>query len=147
MIADTYRNSKIIVRICHPRWNLPPRWPMASDTYRHKWFRTCWRHQMEIFSALLALYVGNSPVTGEFPAQRPVTRGFDVFFDLRLNKPLNKQSWGWWFETLSRSLWRHCNESKGGQLSSSGDITAMSNDCHGVRGWMGGDGGQIAVLR
>ena len=29
---------------------------------------------------------GNSPVTGEFPAQRPVTRSFDVFFDLRLNK-------------------------------------------------------------
>ena len=30
------------------------------------------------------LYVGNSPVTGEFPAQRPVTRSFDVFFDLHL---------------------------------------------------------------
>ena len=39
---------------------------------------------MEIFSALLAFYVGNSPVNGEFPAQRPVTRSFDVFFDLRL---------------------------------------------------------------
>ena len=47
---------------------------------------------------------------GEFPTQRPVTRSFDVFFDLRLNKPLNKQSWGWWFETLSRSLWRHRND-------------------------------------
>ena len=46
---------------------------------------------------------------GEFPTQSPVTRSFDVFFDLRLNKPLNKQSWGWWFETLSRSLWRHRN--------------------------------------
>ena len=44
---------------------------------------------------------------GEFPTQRPVTRSFDVFFDRRLNKPLSKQSWGWWFETLSRSLWRH----------------------------------------
>ena len=52
---------------------------------------------------------GNSHVTGEFPAQRPVTRSFDVFFDLRLNKRLSKQSWGWWFETLSRPLWRHCN--------------------------------------
>ena len=41
---------------------------------------------METFSALLALCVGNSPVTGEFPAQRPMTRSFDVFFDLRLNK-------------------------------------------------------------
>ena len=46
---------------------------------------------------------------GEFPAQRPVTRSFDVFFDLHLNKRLSKQSWGWWFETLSRPLWRHHN--------------------------------------
>ena len=41
--------------------------------------------------------------------QRPVTRRFDVFFDLRLNKRLSKQPWGWWFETLSRPLWRHRN--------------------------------------
>ena len=53
---------------------------------------------------------GNSPVIGEFPSQRPVTRSFDVFFDLRLNKRLSKQSWDWWFETPSGSLWRHCNE-------------------------------------
>ena len=52
----------------------------------------------------------NSPVTGEFPSQRPVTRSFDVFFDLRLNIWLNKQLWGWWFEMPLRSLWRHCNE-------------------------------------
>ena len=44
-------------------------------------------------SALLALCAGNSLVTGEFPAQRPVTRSFDVFFDPRLNKRLNEQSW------------------------------------------------------
>ena len=47
---------------------------------------------------------------GEFPTQRPVTRSFDVFFDLRLNKRLSKPPWGWWFETLAWSLWRHCNE-------------------------------------
>ena len=41
---------------------------------------------------------------GEFPTQRPETRSFDVFFDL-----FSKQSWGWWFETQSRPLWRHCN--------------------------------------
>ena len=41
---------------------------------------------METFSALLAICAGNSPVTGEFPSQRPVTRSFDVFFDLRLNE-------------------------------------------------------------
>ena len=52
---------------------------------------------METFSALLS-------------AQRPMTRSFDVYFDLRLNKGLGKQSWGWWFETLPRSLWRHSND-------------------------------------
>ena len=121
---------------------------------------TWWRHQMETFSALLAICAGNSPVPvnsphkgqwrrvlmfslictwinvwknnretgdfrrhsthydvivmnspvpGEFPTQRPVTRSFDVFFDLHLNKEMSKQSWGWWFETLSRPLWCHCN--------------------------------------
>ena len=68
-----------------------------------------WRHQMETFSAFLAFRAGNSPVTGEFPAQRPVMRSFGVFFDLRLNKRLSKPSWGWWFETPSSPLWRHCN--------------------------------------
>ena len=51
---------------------------------------------------------GNSPVTGELPAQRPVAWSSDVFFDLRLNKRLSTQTWGWWYETPSRSLWRHC---------------------------------------
>ena len=44
------------------------------------------------------------------PTQRPGTRSFDVFVDLRLNKRLSKQSWGWWFETLSHPLWRHRND-------------------------------------
>ena len=66
-----------------------------------------WRHQMETFSAFLAICAGNSPVTGEFPAQRPVTRSFDVFFDLRMDKLLSKQWWGWWFETPSHPSWRH----------------------------------------
>ena len=56
---------------------------------------------METFSALLAICAGNSPVLSEFPAQRPVTRSFEVFFDLRLNKRLSKQSWRWCFEMLS----------------------------------------------
>ena len=47
--------------------------------------------------------------TDEFPAQRPVTRSFDVFFDLRPNKRLSKQSRGCWFETHSRPLWRQRN--------------------------------------
>ena len=45
----------------------------------------------ETFSALLALCAGNSPVTVEFPSQRPVARSVDVFFALGLNKLLNKQ--------------------------------------------------------
>ena len=61
------------------------------ETVKTSW----WRHQMETFSALLALCAGNSPVTVEFPLHRQVTRSFDVFFDLRLNKRLSKQSWGW----------------------------------------------------
>ena len=72
-----------------------------------------WRHQMEAFSALLALCEGNPPVPGRFPSQRPVTRRFDVFFDLRLNKRLSKQSRRRWFKTPSRSLWRHCNDGIG----------------------------------
>ena len=64
---------------------------------------------METFSALLAFCAGNSPVSGEFPAQRPVTRSFDIFFDMHLIKRLSKHSRGRWFETLSRPLWRHCN--------------------------------------
>ena len=60
-------------------------------------------------SALLALCAGNSLVIGEFPAQRSVTRSFNIFFDLRLNKCLSKQSWCWWFKTPSCSLWHHCN--------------------------------------
>ena len=68
-----------------------------------------WHCQMEIFSALLDLYALNSPVTGEFPPQRPVTWNFDLFFDLCLNEQLSKQWWGCWFEAPSCLLWRHCN--------------------------------------
>ena len=55
---------------------------------------------------------GNPPVTGAFPSQRPVTRNFDVSFDITspdLNKWLSKQSRRRWFETPSHSLWRQCN--------------------------------------
>ena len=66
-----------------------------------------WCHQMEIFSALLALCDGNSTGISRLPPQRPV--GFAVFFDLRMETLLSKQSRRWWFETPSRSLWRHCS--------------------------------------
>ena len=58
-----------------------------------------WRHQIATFSALLALCEGNPPVTGGFPSHSPVTRSFDVFFDVRLNKQLSRQSRRRWDET------------------------------------------------
>ena len=84
-------------------------WSVDRSHFRMTSHLSWWRHQMETFSALLAICAGNSPVPGEFPAQRPMTRSFGVFFDLRLNKRLSKHSYGWWFETLSCPLWRHCN--------------------------------------
>ena len=60
-----------------------------------------WRLEMETFSALPTLCAGNSPVTGEFPAQRPVTQSFDVFFDLHLNNRLSKQSWGCFLDAIA----------------------------------------------
>ena len=57
---------------------------------------TRWRHQMETFSALLAICKGNPSISGGFPSQKPVTRSFGVFFYLRLNKRLSKQSRRWW---------------------------------------------------
>ena len=81
-------------------------WPGYNQMNRkYSW----WRHQMEKFPTLLAICAENSSVTGEFPAQRPVMRSFNAFFYLFLNKRLSKQSWGWWFGTPSRPLWRYRN--------------------------------------
>ena len=85
----------------------PGHWPSLQD--RKARVSAWWCHQMETFSALLAICAGNSPVTGEFPTQRSVTRSLNVFFDLRLAKWLSWQWWGWWFETPSCPLWRHRN--------------------------------------
>ena len=52
---------------------------------------------------------GNSPVTDGFPSQRLVTRSFDVFFDVNMDKRSNKQSIPRKFETPRCSLWRRCN--------------------------------------
>ena len=84
----------------------PNGWSVSIPQIYGSW----WRHQMQTFCALLAICAGNSPVTGElFPAQRPVTWSFGVFFDLCLNKRLSIQWWDWWFETPSRPLWHQCN--------------------------------------
>ena len=58
-----------------------------------------WRHEMETFSASLAICKGNPPATGGFPSQRPVKRSFGVFFDVHMNRQLSKQSRSWWSET------------------------------------------------
>ena len=70
-----------------------------------------------------------------FPRYWPVVRGnhrsFDVFFDLRLNKRLSKQSRCRWFETSSRSIWRHCKVYLGSRVCV----------CGGTGGGGGGGGG------
>ena len=86
----------------HGLWKFPPN--DFKPNPQHAWRP----HQMETLSALLALCERNSPVSGEFPSQRPVSQSFDVFFDLRVNKRLSKQSIRRWFETPSCSFLRHC---------------------------------------
>ena len=85
---------------------------------------------METFSALLAICAGNSPVTGEFPAQRPVARSFDVSFDLCPNKRLSKQSWDWWIETQSCPQWRYCNNYSDELLRSINSFASRGCDCY-----------------
>ena len=103
--SDGLARFRLVSQYSH----LVDHWSIEIDTCHRRLGYLRWRHQMETYSALLAICAGNSPVPGEFPTQRPVTRSFDVFFDLRLNKQFSKPSRGWWFETLSRSLWRHRN--------------------------------------
>ena len=98
---QTLINLQVIIKLKqHIAWNMP----VVLSCFVLFWFHYSYCMMTSsngAFSALLVL--------GEFPAQRPVmTRSFDVFFDLRLNKRLSKQSWGWWFETLPCPLWRHC---------------------------------------
>ena len=70
-------------------------WNTIYDCESSRILSSWWRHQMETLSALLVLCVGNSPVTGEFPSQKPLTRSFDIFFDLRLkNRWANKRGAG-----------------------------------------------------
>ena len=123
------RSPSYLINVSTWTWYKPPvflrirmeRWCIKHVAYTLKsWLR----HEMNTFSGLLALCARNSPVTGEFPLQTPLTRSFGVFFDLRLNKQLSKQPRGWWLETLSRPLWRHCNE-----------IHRRVPNCHVVNDW------------
>ena len=80
----------LALRSIRSHWGRPPRGDIISAKYillvKNEW----WCYQMETFSALLALCAGNSPVTGEFPSQRPETRSFHAFYDLRPKRRLSK---------------------------------------------------------
>ena len=98
---DSTNNWVLIVKICQQTLLFY----LLGNIYRTRGCHclsalidTWWRHQMETFSALLALCVGQ-------------WRGALMFSLIcTLNKRFSKQSWGWWFETPSRPLWRHCNK-------------------------------------
>ena len=86
---------------------------------------------METFPALLALCEGNSPVTGEFPSQRPMTQSFGVFvFFICACKPSKRR----WFETPPRSLWRHCNVHIGHISSSFWQLLILLSDIRKISG-------------
>ena len=103
---------------------LPRRLPEFTTT----WFLIMTSSNGNFFRATGHL-CGEFTGPAEFPAQRPVARSFDVFFDLRSNKRLSKQSWGWWFETSSWSLWRQCNAETERELIT---IVSRSNIFHGA---------------
>ena len=97
-----------LVKVVQSGWWRPwggatPRTPPTNCTpSARSWWRYLWKHYPRYWPFVR--------VTGEFPSQRPVTRSFDVFFHMRLNKRLSKQSSRWQFETPSCSIWRHCND-------------------------------------
>ena len=104
---------------------------LVGYRYTRGIFTALWRSLFMMTSSNGIIFRVTGPLCGEFtgpgefPTQRPVTRSFEVFFDLRLNKRLSKQPWGWWFETSSCSLWRQCNVSQSLCLRNIVHITAM----------------------
>ena len=87
-----------------PRFSVFGKQSIYDDVIKSKHFPRYWPFVRGIHRSPV-----NSPHKGQWRGERPVTRSFDVFFDLRLNKRLSKQSWGWWFEALRHPLWRHSN--------------------------------------
>ena len=86
--------------------------PLPQHCVQYTWMNYMMTSSHGNIFRVTGLCAGNSPVPGEFTAQRPVTRSFDVFCDLHPNKRLSKQWWGWWFATPLCPLWRHINERK-----------------------------------
>ena len=115
MLSESFTVRSSVVGVL-PRWTLCPTLPYPTCL----WSEDVVREPVDKLHFMMTSSNGNifrvtGPLCGEFtgpgefPAQRPVTRSFDIFFDLRPNKRLSKQPWGWWFETPSWSLWRQCN--------------------------------------
>ena len=101
-----------LITSCLSRW--PVKDFMCFRPGRHQLFRlekhsSSWQRGWCFIVGKERIYADGLSMI--FPTQRPVTLSFNASFDLRLNKRWSKQSWGWWFETPSRSLWRHRNDS------------------------------------
>ena len=87
------------------QWSLGPYRPLR---FIHKQLGhddvTKWKHFPLYWRFIRGIH--RSPVI-------PLTKASDAelwfSWSCSLNKPLSKHSWGWWFETRSRSLWRHYN--------------------------------------
>ena len=105
-----HQSTHVRFLCCHYFGGNWPPLPFAGLLLKLKPLYTIYHDDVIKWKHFPTLCVGNSSVTGEFPLQRPVTQSFDVFFDRRLNKRLSKQSRCCWFETPSRSLWRHCDD-------------------------------------
>ena len=96
--------------------NSPPPPPPHTHTHTHTYIQSytnnaenvsIWWHHDVILSLIgKARFIVALGGSNQFKL-----RG-DVFFDLGPDKRLSKQSWGWWFETPSHSLWRHRNVCK-----------------------------------
>ena len=101
MVNDRWGDNNIVCQhgdfyTCHDKYN--PGKVTHDDVIK-------WKHLPRYWPFVRGIH--RSPVNS--PHKGPVTRSFGVFFDLHPNKRLSKQWWGWWFETLSCPLWRHCN--------------------------------------
>ena len=140
-VTPLWPKIEVLIPIANTYANVDP---CYNELIRFVWYRA---HGFMMASSNENIFhaTGVSSVTGEFPSQRPVTRMFELFFDLRLNKRLSKQSKRRWFETPSWSLWRHCNgnrprspatafrsEAKGYPML----LTGISYTSNGVTAWI-----------
>ena len=123
---------------CNRNRQLLIKFELSCDYIEIKWYQL----SMKVEHIMMTSSNGNifrvtGPMCGEFTGpgefliQRPVLRSFDIFFDLRLNRRLSKQPWGWWFEIPSWSLWRLCNVLKPDCSGTTRSIDTVAADAHG----------------